>query len=243
MHAANIVKSAVRKAVEKLVIRPVQFLLNNVFINHDLAAEIRRLTAVECAQYIMQHARSALQFRFREELWDYTLPAIAKEGLILEFGVHKGYSLNYFAKQFPERTLFGFDSFEGLHVDWAGTSAAKSTFDRDGKLPSVRTNVKLIKGWFDKTLPEFLSQQQGNVALLHIDCDTYEATKIVLDLIPDRLTAGSVIIFDDYFGYQGWLIGEHRAWMEFVERNRVDFEYLAFTTERVSLIVKKVHSR
>jgi hypothetical protein len=75
---------------------------------------------------------------------------------------------------------------------------------------------------------------------VHIDCDTYEGTKIVLDLIPDRLTAGSVIIFDDYFGYRGWLIGEHKAWIEFVERNKIEYEYLGFTTERVSLVVKKV---
>ncbi|MGB8402253.1 class I SAM-dependent methyltransferase [Bradyrhizobium sp.] len=240
MSVANIVKAAVRTVVEKLVLRPVQFLLNNVSVNHDLAAEIRRQTSVECAQYIMQNARSALQFKLREELWDFTLPKIPQKGLILEFGVHRGYSLNYFAKRFPERMLFGFDSFEGLHVDWAGTGAAKSTFDLDGKLPSVRPNVSLVKGWFDQTLPPFLSQHEGDIALLHIDCDTYEATKIVLDLIPDRLTTGSVIIFDDYFGYRGWLIGEHKAWIEFAERNKVDYEYLGFTTERVSLVVRKV---
>ena len=65
----------------------------------------------------------------------------------------------------------------------------------------------------------------------------------MLDLIPDRLTAGSVVIFDDYLGYRGWLIGEHKAWMEFAERNGIEFEYLGFTTERMSLVVKKVGAR
>jgi methyltransferase family protein len=240
MSVANIVKAGVRTIVEKLVLRPVQFLLNNVSVNHDLAAEIKRQTSVECAQYIMKHARSALQFKLREELWDFTLPIVPREGLILEFGVRRGYSLNYFAERFPDRKLFGFDSFEGLHVDWAGTSAPKGTFDLGGKLPSVRPNVGLVKGWFDQTLPPFLSQHQGDIALLHIDCDTYEGTKIVLDLIPNRLAAGSVVIFDDYFGYRGWLIGEHKAWIEFAARNKVEYEYLGFTTERVSLVVKKV---
>jgi hypothetical protein len=162
---ASTVRFAARAVLEKLVIRPVQFLLNNVSVNHDLAAELKRQTSIECAQYIMQHARSALQFRAREELWDFTLPKVSPEGLILEFGVRRGYSLNYFAKRFPEHKLFGFDSFEGLHVDWAGTGAPKGTFDLGGKLPSVRPNVNLVKGWFDQTLPSFLSQNKGDITL------------------------------------------------------------------------------
>jgi len=240
MSVANSFKAAARTIVEKLVLRPVQFLLNNVSVNHDLAAELKRQTSIECAQYIMRHARPALQFRHREELWDFTLPRVPQEGLILEFGVHKAYSINYFAKRFPNRELFGFDSFEGLHIDWAGTGAARSTFDLGGKLPRVAPNVDLIKGWFDQTLPPFLSQHKAGIALLHIDCDTYDATKIVLDLIPDRIVPGSVIIFDDYFGYRGWLIGEHKAWIEFAEQHKIDYEYLGFTTERVALVVKKV---
>jgi hypothetical protein len=135
MIVANSVKAAVRTITEKLVLRPVQFLLNTFLSITTLPQRLRRQTSIECAQYIMQHARSALQFKLREELWDFTLPKVPHEGLILEFGVRSGYSLNYFAKRFPERMLFGFDSFEGLHVDWAGTRSPKGTFDLGGKLP------------------------------------------------------------------------------------------------------------
>jgi hypothetical protein len=62
--------------------------------------------------------------------------------------------------------VYGFDSFEGLPEDWAiGVMNGKEdtdrfirgkTFDLRGNLPVVRPNVRLLKGWFDKTLPEFL---------------------------------------------------------------------------------------
>jgi hypothetical protein len=231
-------KSVARSVVAKTVLRPIQFLLNNVAVNHDLAAEMNRRSSAECAEFIMEHARAALLFNVREELWDYVLPKIGTGGLVLEFGVREAYSLNYFAKRLPDRTLYGFDSFEGLHVDWAGTSAPKGTFDLGGKLPSVRANVQLIKGWFDETLPPFLGEHPDHISFLHIDCDTYEATKIILDLAGGRLKPGSVVVFDDYLGYRGWLIGEHKAWTEFVERTGLAFEYVGFTTERMALIVR-----
>lgn len=229
--------TAWKAIAQRTVLRPVQFLLNNLVVNHNIDSEIRRQVSAECAEFILKNARSALQFDLREQLWDYALPRV-KDGLVLEFGVRKGYSLNYFAQRLPDRTLHGFDSFEGLHVDWAGTGAPKGTFDLGGKMPAVRSNVELVKGWFDQTLPGFLAAHEGPVALLHIDCDTYEATQIVLDLAGDRLAQGSVVIFDDYLGYRGWSIGEHKAWTEFALAKGVEFEYLGFTNERMALVIR-----
>lgn len=240
MSSSSGFRATARSIAERLVLAPVQFILNNISVNHNILTEIKKRTSIECADYIMKHARSALQFDVREKLWDYSLSKMAADGLILEFGVLKGYSANYFAAKLPQRTIFGFDSFEGLHVDWAGTPNAKGTFDQGGKMPAVRANVTLVKGWFDQTMPGFLAQHAGNVALLHIDCDTYEATKIVLDLVKPRLAVGTVVIFDDYLGYRGWDLGENKAWLEFVQSAGIQYRYLGFTNERMSLIIEKV---
>jgi hypothetical protein len=49
---------------------------------------------------------------------------------------------------------------------------------------------------------------------------------------------GTVIIFDEYFGYRGWRMGEFKAWKEFVDQHGVEYEYLAFSVESVSLVIK-----
>lgn len=40
--------------------------------------------------------------------------------IFLEFGVHNGSSINFFAKHY-QKTIYGFDSFDGLPESWGGT--------------------------------------------------------------------------------------------------------------------------
>lgn len=79
---------------------------------------------------------------------------IDPQDLILEFGVWMASSINNIALMYPDRWIFGFDSFEGLPEDWSGLFV-KGSFNLDGKLPKVRPNVFLIKGWFSDTIPQF----------------------------------------------------------------------------------------
>ena len=53
----------------------------------------------------------------------------------------------------------------------------------------------------------------------------------------DRFQKGTVIVFDEYFGYRGWREGEFKAWQEFVAARGLRYEYLAFSDYAVSLIV------
>jgi hypothetical protein len=78
---------------------------------------------------------------------------------------------------------FGFDSFEGLKEVWRGNQLGKGAFDRGGRMPRVESNVTLVKGWFDQTLPNFLAQHPGPAVYLHIDSDTFEAA-LVVDEMP-----------------------------------------------------------
>ena len=107
--------------------------------------------------------------------------------------------------------------------------AADGALGRDVRgdpLPATLDNVRLTKGWFDQTLPQFLACHPGAVAFVHLDADTYGATAYVLGKMADRLIAGSVLQFDEYLGYPGWRHGEFRAFGEFARANRVSYRYL-----------------
>jgi hypothetical protein len=88
--------------------------------------------------------------------------------------------------------------------------------------------VRLLKGWFEDTLPAFAARRSGPIALLHVDCDLYSSTKCVLDHLGASLVPGSVIVFDEYFNYPGWERHEFRAFSEFAAERRLSYEYLAY---------------
>ena len=78
---------------------------------------------------------------------------------VLEFGVYKGGMINHQASKFPELDFVGFDSFEGLQEQWNGMAPEK-TFDLGGKLPRVRRNVALVKGWFAESATRWKMKNQ-----------------------------------------------------------------------------------
>jgi len=140
--------------------------------------------------------------------------------LWLEFGVYSGGTINYLS-QFTDEKVYGFDSFEGLPEDWRKRHP-KGEFDRDGKLPDVFANVELIKGWFDRTLPEFLAQHPDKkVSFVHIDCDLYSSTKCVFDLLKDRFADSVVVVFDELVNFAEFDGdgSELRALHEFLQEN------------------------
>ena len=148
----------------------------------------------------------------------------------------EGRSIRFLASLTSE-TIYGFDSFEGLREDWKGWAAAKGTFDMGGVPPEVPANVILVKGWFDKTLPHFLREHAEPFSFVHIDSDTYEAASLVLGAAADRFRPGTVVVFDEYFGYRGWRAGEAKAWQEFVAARGIGYSYLAFHDQAVALVV------
>ncbi|WP_198007219.1 class I SAM-dependent methyltransferase [Nitrococcus mobilis] len=140
------------------------------------------------------------------------------DGHILDLGVYKGSSTRNLAKIFPSRTIHGFDSFEGLPVDWS--HALKGTFgDMKGIIPDMPANVKLYKGWFDETLPLWLAANRDKpISLLRVDCDIYSSTRTILTVFEPVIRPGTWIVFDELIGYRGFRDHELRAFKEFIER-------------------------
>ena len=74
-------------------------------------------------------------------------------------------------------------------------------------------NYQLIEGDITETLPDFLkSQPYQRIAYLHIDVDIYKPTKIIFDLLFDRVVRNGVIVLDDYND----VAGETNAVDEFI---------------------------
>ncbi len=147
------------------------------------------------------------------------------EGHILEFGVFRGDSINFLAGLVPERPIVGFDSFVGLPKKWirtrSGTCYEAGHFAVE-HLPKVAPNVQLVPGFFDRTLPLWLSGNDGPVALLHNDSDLYSSTVQTLSLLNDRIVPRTVIVFDelsewgDTDVYDNWAEGEWQALREWM---------------------------
>jgi hypothetical protein len=162
---------------------------------------------------------------------------ISGNRLICEFGVFSGSTINFLAK-LTGKTVHGFDSFEGLPEAWP-PELPKGYFALK-RLPKVRKNVTLVKGWFHQTLPGFLEQNPGMMAFVHIDCDLYSSTKIVFELLEPRLVPGAVIVFDEYFNYPDWEEGEYKAFNEFLTRTGLSFDFICYNRKghQVAVLLK-----
>ena len=117
-----------------------------------------------------------------------------------------------------------------------GYRLIKGHFDLGGNLPKVEKNVKLIKGWYKDTVESFVTEMGHNsIAMLHLDSDTYESTKFILENLSRLLTSGSILVFDEFFGIIGWKNHEYRAWSEFSKATNIKYKYVAFTNVQVAI--------
>jgi hypothetical protein len=225
-----------RQAIEG----PLGALKQFLSLDHNVIDLLHKTAVEDSARYIAGAMKMALAMRSREAIWSYALRTANRDGLWLEFGVFKGYSINFFARTAGTH-IYGFDSFRGLQEDWKGTSLPQGAFDLAGRLPRTRPNVTLLPGWFNDTLPGFLAAHDQNIALLHLDCDTCEATAYVLSQIRGRLTQRSILILDDYHGFWGFRDGQFKAWAEFVKTHDLTYSYAAFN--RHAVLIRDIAAR
>lgn len=168
-------------------------------------------------------------FGFKASHLRHALAAAIPGGLILELGVFTGRSLTLIAEHVgPTTPVHGFDSFEGLPEAWIA-GVERGAYDAGGELPDVPPNAMLHAGWFDDTLPRFVSTTPGNVSFANIDCDIYSSTQTFFRCFESRIAVGTVLVFDEYLGYSDWRQHEFRAFQEFVAAAGRAYEYLALS--------------
>jgi len=151
-------------------------------------------------------------------------------GAVVECGVWRGGAMMSIARTLmaagDERDLYLFDTFDGMpppsDKDRAndGVAAAallagrqRTTSDHiwayaslaDVQQAMSSTNypaehVHFVPGLVEDTLP---GRAPEKIALLRLDTDWYESTRHELQHLPQRLSPGAVVIFDDYGTWAG----------------------------------------
>ena len=194
----------------------------------DLKFALKLKVAEQTAEYILENLAETQCFNDRYEMLQHVFceEQIDHTGMIMEFGVFKGDSTDFISVYNPTRTVYGFDSFEGLPERWMIDPAGMYTLH--GHLPHVKQNVQLVRGWFEDTIPRFIEEHKEHCSFIHIDCDLYSSTKTVLNGLKDRIVPGTVIVFDEYFNYPGWQQHEYRAFQEFVQEQGIAYEYICY---------------
>ncbi|MGG5807960.1 TylF/MycF/NovP-related O-methyltransferase [Falsiroseomonas sp. CW058] len=137
------------------------------------------------------------------------------------------------ADSFRRMRFIGFDSFEGIPPAAPGENAgpfAAGTYAAAEEVPRghlARTGVDMgqvhfVKGFFNETCTPQTAAALGlrEIAVLHIDSDLYSSALTALDFCTPFLRDGSVVIFDEWFQFNGSPVeGEQRAFAEWRERN------------------------
>jgi len=196
----------------------------------------RRPVADAVAAILPDLAPDARLFGLSAPLLSFALGEAALPGLVLEFGVRRGTSINRIAAR-AGQAVHGFDSFEGLPEAWGTQPRGVLTTGRE--LPPVRENVVLHAGWFEDTLPAFLAAHAGPVRFVNVDSDLYSSARTVLTGLAPRIRPGSVLVFDEFIGNRTWKDDEYRAFHEFAAENAVRFEIFAVApyTKQVAIRV------
>lgn len=127
------------------------------------------------------------------------------EGDIAEFGSFRGHSGWLISRTLEalgsDKHLFMFDTFESFPsesygVDHFWSDTHRVDFDEVRAKFEGRTNVTLVKGDFTQTLAQ---SRVGKLALAYIDCDSYRATRYLLQVLPDTyIAAHGAMVCEDY---------------------------------------------
>jgi len=141
-----------------------------------------------------------------------------------EFGVASGNSARKFLTVMPEdATLHLFDSYKGLPEEWWFNDDCNyiGKFAQT-QIPSFGDGRAVMhNGMFADTLPKV---DLGILDFVHIDCDIYSSTKTVFEWIQVR--PGTIILFDEYWGYADYKNHERKAYLEWSKRTGNELEWL-----------------
>ena len=168
--------------------------------------------------------RSVKSFDNRKALWANVFAEFEGAPVdVLEFGVFMGSSMGEFARlnDCADSRFFGFDSFLGLPEDWT-SHQKKGAFNVNKSIPQISdSRVSFVDGWFQNTLPRFLSSFncRGNL-FVHYDADIYSATLFVLMQV-DTLKTPYYAVFDEFFGH------EPRALYSYLQMSGATVEFIA----------------
>jgi O-methyltransferase len=132
-------------------------------------------------------------------------------GSVVEFGCYVGTTSLFLQRLLvsvaPERTLYVYDSFQGLPEKTANDQSPAGEQFQAGKLyASKQTFIKnfkkaglplpiIHKGWFEDIQMQHIPER---IAFAFLDGDYFQSIHSSLGLIEGKLSPGSIVIVDDY---------------------------------------------
>jgi O-methyltransferase len=177
--------------------------------------QLRRLRLEEPYASIYSYTQVSLSRQQNLRRMAALIDADGIPGAALECGVLDGGTAALIASSTAApRPIHLFDAWQGLPQSTAedGLDAAKWVGDVVGSprrvneiLARLRVDparVHIHRGWFHETFPR-ARREIGQVALLHVDCDFYEPTRLCLDTWLPVLAPGGFVQIDDYASFQG----------------------------------------
>jgi hypothetical protein len=223
----------IKREIAEIVQRPAD---REHAIQGNIRVQLWQHATQETAAYVREKMLRVQTGCGRDQMLEIVFSEVEIDGLYLEFGVATGKSINAIAK-YVQDTVHGFDSFEGLPEDWFD-HLRKGMFSMNHQIPECAENVELHIGWFDETLPKFADAHEGQIAFMHVDCDLYSSTKVIFDILGNRIASGTVILFDEYFNYPGWQNHEFKAFQEFITEKQLRYKYIAYDRCYFAVLVK-----
>jgi predicted O-methyltransferase YrrM len=129
-----------------------------------------------------------------------------------------------------EGSILEFGFFEGASINYMS-----SIVDGDRRLYGFDSFEGLPENWRQ-------DYEKGRFALNQLpqvnQSDLYSSTKIVLQELENHIVSGTIILFDEFFNYPNWKNGEYRAFMEFTEKTKKEFEYIGYCYQGYQVAVR-----
>ena len=159
-----------------------------------------------------------------------------KPGAIVECGVFKGSSFARFAAfrdllgDPTTNPLIGFDTFGSFPATGLSADAERlAAFVAEAGSQSIGVeqlrrvladkgvvgSVHLVAGDIADTVPHWVANNPDlEIALLHVDVDIYEPSKVIFEQLWPKLMSGGVMILDDYGRWEGETLAFHEYFGE-----------------------------
>ena len=153
-----------------------------------------------------------------------------------------------------------FDSFEGLPAITVEDGKLAEAWQKQGHTPEFFNNCtahleevlamlqregvepssyRIFKGWFNQTVvpaAEELTRCGAQLALLRLDGDWYESTKVCLTALFPKLRKGAPCIVDDYYAWDGCALALH----EYFGQHRIASRIRAMPVLQGAFLFNKV---
>lgn len=126
------------------------------------------------------------------------------DGSLAEVGVYRGATAKMICKAKKKKTLYLFDTFEGLppisKYDKQFFQGQYQAFENEVRLYLRRyKNIQFYKGLFPQETGKAVVTKK--FSFVHLDVDIYKSTKDCLEFFYPRMSRGGVILSHDYVSY------------------------------------------